>query len=162
MKRFLFAVAAVALSAAVGFAEDKPAAAAPATPATPVIVGTYGTPVAEYAPAAPTTARRGLFSRFRNRNATSTTTTYSPPAPLTTTITPGTVITPTAPTPMPPVAPAPMPMPGAKPAGATLMPTPNGTIVMTGGTVTGEVMPATYTEPAAPARRGLFGRLRNR
>ncbi len=84
MKRFLFAVAAVALIASVGSAEDKPATTPPAT-ATPAVVGTPGKVISA---TTTTTHRRGLFSRLRNRGAT--------------------VVVPA------PVVPAPTPMPGTK------------------------------------------------
>ncbi len=165
MKRFLFAVAAVALSAAVGVAEDQPAT----TPPTPSPVVTTASPVTGYAPTTQTTtARRGLFGRLRNRNTG--TMSYSSPV-MTAPATGGTPVP--AATPMPPVAP-PQAMPGAK-SGA-MMTTP-----MTGGVVqaSGNLPPGTYTttdgtivqvggtQPAAPATttttsRGLFSRLRNR
>ena len=148
MKQFLCAVAAVALFAAVGVAEDQPT--------TPPTVAS-GAPVVEYAPAASATtaapARRGLFGRLRNRNTS--TMSYSTPAtgvPMT-----SAVPMPSAPTPMPPVAP--QPMPTIRPTGGATV-TPDG-IVLVGGTASGATMTAGYTEPK-PARRGLFGRLRNR
>ncbi len=129
MKRFLFAVAAVALVASVGSAEEKPATTPPAT-STPAIAGA---PVVESTP-----ARRGLFSRLRHRSTHAT----------------GPVITP-SPVPMP-VVPAPKPMPSTKPTtGATT--TPNGVIVASGTKGSGVVTTASYSEPAAP-RRGLLGR----
>ena len=146
MKPFLFAAALVAASASVGFADATPAASAPATP---VIVGTVGTPVVESAPAAP--ARRGLFGRLRNRN-TSTMSYSATAVPMT-----SAVPMPSAPTPMPPAAP--QPMPTIRPTGGATV-TPDG-IVLIGGTASGATMTAGYTEPK-PARRGLFGRLRNR
>jgi hypothetical protein len=157
MKRFLFAVAVVALSACAGSAEDKPAVVTTA-PATPV-VGTAA-PVVEYAPAQ--TTRRGLFGRLRNRGTTPAT--YSAPvmtapAPASTT---------------PPVA-APMPMPGTKTSTARPMngqivqasgnlppgtyTTTDGTIVQIGGT---QSMTSTSMSSPQPARQGLFSRLRNR
>ncbi len=170
MTKFLFAVAAVALIASAGVAEEKPVVVQPVTP-TPVVVGTPGTPVVEYAPATP--ARRGLFGRLRNRNAG--TTTMSGPA--TTVVTPGTVIAP-APIPMPPVAaPQPMPSPVVKPISGVVVPgtagivvaggpaTVPGTVVVAGGMMdTNVLMPVGYTEPvqSKSERRGLFGRLRNR
>ena len=147
MKRFLFAVAVVALAASAGGAEDKPAATPPAT-ATPVVVGTPGTPVVEYGSVTTASPRRGLFARLRNRGTSSTYTT----GPVTTVPTTGA-------TPMPPATPpAPMPMPGK--TSATPMPGTTG-VVMASGTDSGTVMTASYSEPAKQ-RRGLFGRLRNR
>ena len=146
MKRFLCAVAAVALFAAVGVAEDQPT--------TPPTVAS-GAPVVEYAPAASVTtaapARRGLFGRLRNRN-TSTMSYSATAVPMT-----SAVPMPSAPTPMPPVAP--QPMPTIRPTGGATV-TPDG-IVLIGGTASGATMTAGSTEPK-PARRGLFSRLRNR
>jgi hypothetical protein len=171
MKRFLFAVAVVALSACTGFAEDKPATSAqPATPTTPTVIA--ATPAIEYAPAQP--QRRGLFGRLRNRNNTAT---YSAPimaAPVTV----------PAATPMPKPGTTPEPMPGTKPAGGTTTngtkpgttPTPavvqaggslppgtytatDGTIIQIGGT---QPMAQPMTQPTQSERRGLFSRLRNR
>ena len=158
MKRFLFAVAVVALSACAGSAEDKPAVVTTA-PATPAVVGTAA-PVVEYAPAQ--TTRRGLFSRLRNRN----TATYS--APVMTAPVPATT------TPVPPVA-APMPMPGSKTsarpmngqvvqATGNLPPgtytTTDGTVVQIGGTQT--MAASTSMSSSQSTRRGLFSRLRGR
>lgn len=136
MKRILFAAALAALFAGTASADDKPAA--PATPA-PVVTAA---PV-EMAPA--TSTRRGLFSRLRDRRSGSTMT-----AP--------TMATPTV------TAPA-MPMPGTTPA-PTPVPTPmpgktTGSVTPAGGTaMTGDVVTASYSEPAQ--RRGLFGRMRTR
>jgi hypothetical protein len=162
MKRFLFAVAVVALSACAGLAEDKPATSGTTTaPATPVI--TSATPVVEYAPAQ--TQRRGLFGRLRNRN----TTTMSYSVPLTTP-----TMAPATPMPMPGTT-TPQPMPGIKPAGGVSgMPgmvvqatgnlppgqytTTDGMIIQIGGTQP-MTMPMT---PTTTSRGGLFSRLRNR
>jgi hypothetical protein len=144
MKR-LFAVAAVALSAAVGFADDRPvvggsAALPPGASLAPTVSG----PVYQPAPAA--SPRRGLFGRLRNRGTTN----YSAPQMAAPVAAP--VVVP-APTPAPAVVPAPMtapqPMPGVKPAGAVVVP---GDVVQAGGPVA----------QAQPVRRGLFGRLRSR
>jgi hypothetical protein len=169
VKRFFFAVAVVALSACAGLAEDPPTAPAP-TPATPIVQGSgpsYGyVPVQSSQP-----ARRGLFSRLRNRNNT----TYYNSG----TTVPMMMTTPSA-TPMPP--PAPMPMPGVRPAGGAVMPgqilqatgnlppgiytTTDGTVVQIGGTqmatpmTTPMTMPVTSSTTTQPTRRGLFGRLR--
>lgn len=159
MKRFIFAVAAVALVASAGSAQETPPASPPVT-AAPVVIGSAG-PVVEATPVTTAPARRGLFGRLRGRSSTTT----AMPVTSGTVVTPGTVITPATPT--APV-PMPMPMPGTK--GTMVTPTaPNG-VVVAGGTVTsgtGDVlMPAmataTATTTAMPARRGLFGRLRNR
>jgi hypothetical protein len=188
MKRFLFAVVVAALCASAAPAQPVIVGGPPA-PA-PVIVGTAGTPVVEYAPAAP--ARRGLLWRLRNRNNT---TTYSAPV-----MTAPSVIAPApALTPMPGTI-VPAPMPAIRPNGASYY-TPDGGIVLAGGIAPGTVVqaggpmpcgspcatpcatpcaspcppapygtvmaadsmviPAGYTEPA-PMRRGLIGRLRNR
>jgi hypothetical protein len=156
MKRFLFAVAVLALAASVGSAEDQPATPAP----NPTPVVTAGTPAYSYAPAQ--TQRRGLFGRLRNRNNS---TTYYNTTPM---------MTAPAATPMPGVAPTPMPMPGVKPAGgaATGMVVPatgnlppgqytttDGTIVQIGGT---QPMMNDTTMPRTTSRTGLFSRLRNR
>lgn len=159
MKRFLFTVAVVALSAAVVGAEEKPGTGTkPATPPATTAPAT-GTPVVEYAPAQP--ARRGLFARLRNRG----TTTYSP-AP--------TVVTPPAATPMPMPGTTPTPMPPVKPATGTttsgkVVPatgtlpagrytTTDGTIVQIGGTTSGSRVGNT----AEPTRGGFLSRLRAR
>jgi hypothetical protein len=171
MKRFLFAVTLVALSASVGSAEDVPTAPAP----TPVVMGSApmmmgATPVYETGPVQP--ARRGLFGRLRNRNGTMS---YSSSPMMMTAPTMAPVMTPgMAPTPMPPAAP--MTMPGTKPAGTTMAPgtvvpatgnvppgiytTTDGMVVQVGGT---QMMstPMTAMATEQPARRGLFGRLRN-
>ncbi len=155
MKRFLFAVAVVALFAAVGGAADVPTAPAP----TPVAV-TSATPVEMVPATTAAPARRGLFSRLRNRNAG--TTSYSTPATTTTTVAPSTV---TPATPMPTVAP-PQAMPGAKPVGGMVAPVAAEGVMVAGGMMStmgdaSPVMMASATTPA-PARRGLFSRLRNR
>ncbi|MCS6864594.1 MAG: hypothetical protein RMJ56_15730 [Gemmataceae bacterium] len=164
MKRYLFAVAVAVLAVGVVGAEDKPATPAPTTSA-PVMMGTTGTMYVEYVPVQST--RRGLFARLRNRSNRVTYTTM----PM--------VTMPTSPAPMPTPAPQPMPMPGTKsdntvsmpktttvvPATGNLPPgiytTTDGTVVQIGGTTSGGVMTATYTE-STPVRRGFFGRLRNR
>ena len=181
MKRFLLAVAVVALSACVGSAEDAPAPT-PVAPAAPVMVGSPvvvgAAPVYQYAPApASQPARRGLFGRLRNRNNTASYTGGTTPmmapmmAPPMTTVPGSTPMPSFSPTPMP----TPMPMPGTKPVG-TMAPgmvvpasgnLPAGTYTATDGTI----VQVGGTEMAAPvstamttqsARRGLFGRLRNR
>jgi hypothetical protein len=160
MKRFLFAVAVVALSACVSFAEDAPAPT-PVTSGGPVMMGTA--PTYQYAPSQP--ARRGLFGRLRNRNNT---TYYS-----NTTTTPMMMTAPAGPTTTPPT---PMPMPGVRPASGTVAPgtvvqgtgnLPPGTYTATDGTVIqiGGGGPQMTTPTATgtntqPTRRGLFGRLR--
>lgn len=157
MKRFLFAVAAVALVASVGSAQQSPVVIPPTT-ATPVVVGTPGTPVIEYGPTTTASPRRGLFGRLRTRGTPATTVGNGGTIPLNTT--PGTVI---SPMPVVPV-PMPMPMPGTttKPVGAMTMPATRATmrsgIMVVGGTTMdgGVVTTAGYSEPAA--RRGLFGR----
>ncbi len=150
MKRFLFAVAVVALAASVGGAEDKPAATPPAT-ATPVVAGTPSTPVVEYGSVTTASPRRGLFARLRNRGTTTYTT-----GPVTT-------VPATSATPMPSTTPpAPMPMPGAGKTSAAPMPsTKDAKVVVASGTDSGAVMMASYSEPTKQ-RRGLFARLRNR
>ena len=157
MKRFLFAVAVVALSACAGLAEDKPVVVGTTpAPAAPVI--TTAAPVVEYAPAQ--TQRRGLFGRLRNRNTT--TMTYSTP----TAVVPA---TPAAPMPMPGLAP--QPMPSIKPAGGVIIPAtgslPPGTYTATDGTIiqiggTQPMMAQPVMSTNTTERRGLFGRLRNR
>jgi hypothetical protein len=158
MKRFLFAVAAVALSACAAIADDTPA-----TGTTTVPVVTSATPVAGYAPAQ-TQQRRGLFGRLRSRNTT--TMNYSSP----TMVAPAT--TPASPMLMPGTT-TPQPMPTVKPASGTMMSgmvvqatgdlppgqytTTDGTIVQIGGT---QPMMTPMTTPTT--RNGLFGRLRNR
>jgi hypothetical protein len=158
MKRFLFAVAVVALSAAAALADGQPPTGMP-TPAAPIITAA---PVVTTGPVQP--ARRGLFARLRNRN----TMTYSS-APVMTAPTMG-----GSAAPMPSIAPQPqpMPMPGTR----------NGAAMMTGPVVqaSGNLPPGTYTTAdgstiqvggtqgmmqttsMAPTRvrRGLFGRLR--
>jgi hypothetical protein len=152
MKRFLFAVAVVALSAAAALADGQPTPGTP-VPATPIV---SAAPVVSATPVQP--ARRGLFARLRNRN----TMTYSS-APVMTTPTMGA-------TPMPPVA-QPMPMPGTRNGAATTGPvvqatgslppgtytTTDGSTVQVGGTQ--GMMQSTSMSPTR-VRRGLFGRLR--
>ena len=164
MKRFLFAIATVALFAAAGVAEDQPATTPPATPPVPTAA-----PVTSYVPATQsTTARRGLFGRLRNRN----TSTMSYSSPVMTTPTTGAAPMPGA-TPMPPVAP-PQAMPGTKTGAMMTTPMTGGVVQATGnlpaGTYTttdGTIVQIGGTQPAAPANttttsRGLFSRLRNR
>lgn len=140
MKRILFAAALAALFAGTASADDKPAA--PATPA-PVVTAA---PV-EMAPATSSGTRRGLLSRLRDRRSGSTMTAPTMTAPTMTA--PPT----TAPMPMPGTTPVPMPMPGKT----------TGSVTPAGGTVTtGDIVTASYTEPTAATRRGLFGRMRNR
>lgn len=186
MTKFLFAVALAAVVAPFGTADEKPVTAPPVTTAPvtsgPVIVGTPGTPVVEYGPTVQSApARRGLFGRLRNRGSSTPISGYSTPLPSGT-IAPGTIVAP-APIPMPTpgtTVPQPMPMPGVKPISGTVITTP-GTVVVAGGPtpttgtviVAGNTMPAemmmmptmstsTMTMSSTPARRGLFGRLRNR
>jgi hypothetical protein len=160
MKRFLFAVAAVVLSACAATAEDTPVTGTTTVPGSPVIMG--ATPAMQYAPVQ--TQRRGLFARLRNRN----TSTMSYSTPLTTA--PATV----APMPMPGTTPAPMPtpMPGVKPAGGVMttgmvVPAtgdlPPGQYTTTDGMIVqiGGKQMASQTQPQT-TRRGLFSRLRNR
>jgi hypothetical protein len=157
MKRFLFAVAVVALSAVVGVADDKPLVTAPApTTATVAPVYTYEQP---------TTQRRGLFSRFRNRNTSN----YSTAPLMTAPAVP-------AATPMPPTT-TPQPMPSTKPNGSTSAPMmksgtvvqasgnlPPGTYTATDGTViqVGGTTPTMSSTSTGSTRMGLFSRLRNR
>jgi hypothetical protein len=170
VKQFFFAVAVVALSAAVSLAEDRPVAPSP-TPVGPPII-TAG-PTTTYVESAQP-QRRGLFGRLRNRNSTPTyysTPAMTAPAPI-----------PSA-TPMPPVTP-PQPMPGVRPAGGAIIPatstslppgiytTTDGTIIQVGGTMpgtmpmmnmsTGMMTSDMTSSTSSSGRRGLFGRLRNR
>lgn len=147
MKRFLFAVAVVALFGAVSYAEDKPAvASAPAA-------GTVVSPTYTYEQP---TQRRGLLARLRSRSTTSsysTTPLMTAPAP--------------AATPMPQTAPAPMPMPNSAsaPKSGTVVQAsgnlPPGTYTATDGT-TVQVGGTTSAMRSTSARMGLFSRLRNR
>jgi len=170
MKRFLYAVSAAALFAAVGVADDKPVAPAPSTPAgtTDTNVITSAAPVTGYAPAAQsTTTRRGLFGRLRNRNTS--TMSYSSPTMTSPTMS----APPTGATPMPPVAP-PQAMPGTK-SGAMMTPPMTGAVVQASGnlpagtytTTDGTIVQIGGTQMATPttttaAPRGLFSRLRSR
>lgn len=152
MKRFMFAVAVVALSACVSLADDKPATGGDTKPATPAATATTGATV-EYAPAQ--AQRRGLLARLRGRN----TTTYSAP-----------IMTTPAATPMPtPGGTTPTPMPGTKPASGT---TTTGGVVQASGnlpagrytTTDGTIIQVGGTQPMTTSgeRRGLFSRLRSR
>ncbi len=154
MTRFLFAVPVLALTAAISFA-DTPASSGTTTAPTTVttVASTYS-----YSTTRP--ARRGLFSRLRNRN----TTTYSS-APL--------MVSPATPPQTP--APTPAPLPAVKPVSGKMMPM-SGQVVQ----ATGNLPPGTYTttdgmvvqvggkqtmQPQSQSqttRRGLFSRLRNR
>lgn len=190
MKTFAFALAAgvgaLFLSASPAPAQELAPTPRAATPTTgeivnprgsypgPTVIGSGPVMSADVLTAAPTSTRRGLFGRLRNRG----TTTSAMPAtgPLTTT-TPGTIITTPAPgfAPPPPApVPMPMPMPGTKPGGIA-MTTPgvvpaSGTIVTTNGTVvTADGTPLMTTSAMTPMtmppqtrRVGLIGRLRNR
>lgn len=159
MKRFLFAVAVVALSAAVSLAEDAPATA-PTTPAP----GTIVTPGTTYSYGPTTTStRRGLFSRLRNRN-TSNYSSYSTGPVM--------AVPTTGATPMPPVVAPPRPMPGTNPTSSNVKPgmviqasgnLPPGTYTTTDGQIIqiGGTTPMT-TSNTGSTRTGLFGRLRNR
>jgi len=228
MSRFAVVLALGLLAANLVSADQPPptttttpavTVAVPATPVPPVYATTTFTPADVITTAPATPARRGLFSRIRNRgsnNATTMTTIpYSTAIPVATTgttvtipstpvfsgtvvTTPGTVITnpgTIVPNPMPTTVPVPLP---AKPVPSTTKPGGTSVIVPDGGTVvmagrmfytTGGVVPASgfidrnlipvngtvtmtpavttaaYVVPATTtttARRGLFGRLRNR
>ena len=125
---------------------DTPPASAPAAPATPMVT------TGDVVTTAP--ARRGLFSRLRNRTNRSTPVSYA--APMTTTATPAT-----------PATPAPTPMPMGKVSSAP-MTTPMTGVVQASGTTT-TTMPATgtaapcpcttpMTTTSRPMRTGLFRR----
>jgi len=177
MKKFVFAVAVVALYAAAGEAQDQPATpVTPVVPSTPVV--TTG-PVMQYG--SPTVARRGLFGRLRNRNSSMM---AYPSAPVMTAPVLG---TPPMGTITPPLAP--MPMPGTRPTSSMVVPAnmvvssgnlppgiytaTDGTVIQIGGPTAmpmtnGAVVPATGYSPMTMqtqtqvSRRGLLGRLRNR
>mgnify|MGYP000089840176 CR=1 FL=1 len=151
MSRFLFALAVGVAFASTSTAEDKPAATAPSP--TPVVTAA---PVMTYSTGTTSTARRGLFGRLRNRNAS---TVMSSP------VTSGTIVTPAAgvPTPMPAITPK-------TTGGAGVVGNP---VVVAGGTVvpaSGTMVPGTTVVPAsamtsAPTttkRMGVFARLRAR
>ncbi|QJW98774.1 hypothetical protein [Frigoriglobus tundricola] len=167
MKRFLFAVAVIALFATAGVAQDKPVPTTPPAGTVDSNVTTGAAPVTSYVPATQAPVRRGLFGRLRNRN----TNTMSYSSPVLTAPATGVPSTPGA-TPMPPVAP-PQAMPGAKPGAMMTPPMTSGVVQATGnlppGTYTttdGTIVQVGGTEMAAPATtttsRGLFSRLRSR
>lgn len=174
MKKFVFAVAVVALYAAAGEAQDQPATpVTPVVPSTPVV--TTG-PVMQYG--SPTVARRGLFGRLRNRNSSMM---AYPSAPVMTAPVLG---TPPMGTITPPLAP--MPMPGTRTGGVVvpanmvvssgglppgIYTATDGTVIQIGGTTpmtNGTVVPASGYTPMSmqtqtqTSRRGLLGRIRNR
>lgn len=155
MKRICLALAVglVALVAAPVSA-DNPTAPAPTpvvtTPA-PVVVGGPATTGDVIAPAP---ARRGLFSRLRNRGMRSNV--VMPAAPGTV-ITPAPVYTPAPPTAAPAV---PAPLPSRPITGGSAVVVPSSGVVMNGTMVT----TAGYTviPEQTQVRRGLFGRFRTR
>jgi len=142
MRKLFLAAAGVFIAASAQ--ADTPPAAAPAAPATPVVTS------GDYVTTAP--ARRGLFSRLRNRMNRSTPTTYAAPMTATT----------TAPAAPATTAPAPMPMGKVSSAAPTTTPatgvvqTSGSTPMATSGTVTTAAYMMPMTTTTRPMRMGFF------